>query len=194
MSDKPQEKDRPTAGFRNAGWTMTSLPSDVKVSVHPLQTSDGAAVNGFLYAGARTDTVLCIMHPREFLATHYLIPEILQCGVEGEPAGIDGIGLLQVNRLVTLRVLFQCKRYEGTVSPSQVRDFRGAMMGRSEHGIIITTGSYTSEAQREASRDGVPPIELIDAERIVEMCQDVKLGLRPVQTYEVDSRFFDEFE
>jgi pimeloyl-ACP methyl ester carboxylesterase len=70
----------PTAGFRNAGWTMGGIPGDVKVSVHPLQTSDGAAVNGFLYAGARTDTVLCIMHPREFLATHYLVPEILQSG------------------------------------------------------------------------------------------------------------------
>ena len=70
----------PTAGFRNASWTMGGLASDVKVSVHPLQTADGAAVNGFLYAGARSDTVLCIMHPREFLATHYLVPEILQSG------------------------------------------------------------------------------------------------------------------
>lgn len=72
--------DEPTAGFRNAGWTMGGIPADVKVSVHPLQTADGAAVNGFLYAGTRTDTVLCIMHPREFLATHYLVPEILQSG------------------------------------------------------------------------------------------------------------------
>ena len=72
--------EQATAGFRNAGWTMGNLPSDVKVSVHPLQTADGAAVNGFLYARTRTDTVLCIMHPREFLATHYLVPEILQSG------------------------------------------------------------------------------------------------------------------
>lgn len=74
------ETDKPTAGFRNAGWTMAGLPSDVRTTVHPLQTADGAAVNGFLYAGAKTDTVLCIMHPREFLATHYLVPEILQSG------------------------------------------------------------------------------------------------------------------
>lgn len=72
--------DGPTAGFRNAAWTMGNLPPDVKVSVHPLQTADGAAVNGFLFAGASSDTVLCIMHPREFLATHYLVPEILQSG------------------------------------------------------------------------------------------------------------------
>lgn len=72
--------DKAVAGFRNASWTMSGLPAGVKLSVHPLQTADGAAVNGFLYAAERSDTVFCIMHPREFLATHYLIPEILQCG------------------------------------------------------------------------------------------------------------------
>lgn len=69
-----------TAGFRNAGWTMQNLPADVSVTVHPLSTQDGAAVNGFLYAGKASDTVLCIMHPREFLATHYLVPEIVSAG------------------------------------------------------------------------------------------------------------------
>ena len=72
--------EQPTAGFRNAGWTMAGLPEGTTVSVHPLRTADGAAVNGFLYARDRSDTVLCIMHPREFLATHYLIPEILVAG------------------------------------------------------------------------------------------------------------------
>ena len=72
--------DQPTAGFRNAGWTMAGLPDDTRVSVHPLRTADGAAVNGFLYARGQSDTVLCIMHPREFLATHYFIPEILAAG------------------------------------------------------------------------------------------------------------------
>lgn len=69
-----------TAGFRNASWTMTGLPADVMVSVHPLQTQDGAAVNGFLYAKQAADTVLCIMHPREFLATHYLVPDLVSAG------------------------------------------------------------------------------------------------------------------
>ena len=72
--------DQPTAGFRNAGWTMGALSPDTTVSVHPLRTADGAAVNGFLYRNGPSDTALCIMHPREFLATHYLIPEILQSG------------------------------------------------------------------------------------------------------------------
>lgn len=69
-----------TAGFRNASWTMAGLPADVAVTVHPLQTQDGAAVNGFLYARQSADTVLCIMHPREFLATHYLVPDLVSAG------------------------------------------------------------------------------------------------------------------
>src|SRR5688572_6960342 len=69
-----------TAGFRNASWTMAGLPADVSVTVHPLQTQDGAAVNGFLYAKQSADTVLCIMHPREFLATHYLVPDLVAAG------------------------------------------------------------------------------------------------------------------
>jgi restriction system protein len=73
--------------------------------------------------------------------------------------GIDGVGILQVNALVSFKVLFQCKRVTGSVTPSQVRDFRGAMMGWADKGIIITTGSFTSDARKEAVRDGVPPIE-----------------------------------
>ena len=87
--------------------------------------------------------------------------EVTITGRSGD-GGIDGIGLLQVNPLVSFKVLFQCKRYSGSVTPSQVRDFRGAMMGRADKGIIITTGSFTSDARKEAVRDGVPPIELGD--------------------------------
>lgn len=107
--------------------------------------------------------------------------------------GIDGIGLLQVNQLVSFKVLFQCKRYLGSVSPSQVRDFRGAMMGRADKGIILTTGTFTSDARKEAVRDGVPPIELVDGEKLVEMCEKLELGLRSTQTYEIDDQFFQEF-
>jgi restriction system protein len=77
---------------------------------------------------------------------------------------------------------------------SHVRDFRGAMAGRADKGIIPTTGTFTAEARREASRDGVPPIELIDGEKLVDMLEQLELGLRPVKTYEVDHGFFKEFE
>lgn len=111
----------------------------------------------------------------------------------GGDGGINGYGTLQVNPLVSFKVLFQCKRYSGSVSPSQVRDFRGAMSGRADKGIIITTGTFTAEARREASRDGVPPIELIDGEKLVEMFKKLEFGLKPVKTYEIDESFFEEF-
>lgn len=107
--------------------------------------------------------------------------------------GIDGHGTLQINPLVSFKVLFQCKRYQKSVSPSHLRDFRGAMAGRADKGIFITTGTFTAEARREASRDGVPPIELIDGEKLVDMLEHLELGLKPVSTYEIDQAFFNEF-
>ena len=107
--------------------------------------------------------------------------------------GIDGHGTLQINPLVSLHVLFQCKKYSKAIVPSHVRDFRGAMTGRTDKGIIITTGTFTAEARREAMRDGAPPIELIDGQKLVDMFQKLELGLKPVTTYEIQEHFFDEF-
>jgi len=107
--------------------------------------------------------------------------------------GIDGYGILQLNPLVSFRLLFQCKKYSGAVSPSNVRDFRGAMTGRADKGIIITTGTFTAEARREASRDGAPPIELIDGEKLIDMLQKLELGLKPITVYEIEEKFFEEF-
>ena len=107
--------------------------------------------------------------------------------------GIDGNGLLQLNPFVSFRVLFQCKRYSGSVSVSQIRDFRGAMQGRADKGIILTTGGFTQDAKGEAVRDGVPPIELVDRDKLLDMLQELGLGLKPIVTYQVDDEFFDEF-
>jgi len=118
--------------------------------------------------------------------------EVSVTGRSGD-GGIDGIGVLQVNPLVSFKVLFQCKKYAGSVTPSQVRDFRGAMTGRADKGIIITTGSFTAEAKREAVRDGAPSIELVDGDRLVDMLENLQLGLTRVQTFELNSSFFDDF-
>lgn len=107
--------------------------------------------------------------------------------------GIDGVGILQVNALVSFKVLFQCKRYQGSIGPSQVRDFRGAMQGRADKGIILTTGTFTAEARREAVRDGVPPIELVDGEKLVDMMADLELGLVPVRAFRLDEGFFENY-
>ena len=108
--------------------------------------------------------------------------------------GLDGNGVVEVNPFVSFRVLFQCKRYQGSVSPAQVRDFRGAMAGRADKGIILTTGTFTSEAKREAVRDGVPPIELVDGEKLLDMFEKLELGLKPSVAFEIDLAFFDDFQ
>lgn len=108
--------------------------------------------------------------------------------------GIDGHGILQVNPLVTFRVLFQCKRYKDSVPPAQIRDFRGAMMGRADKGIFLTTGTFTREARKEAVRDGAPTIELVDAEKLMEMLESLELGVKPRTVYDVDTEFFKEYQ
>ena len=90
--------------------------------------------------------------------------------------GIDGIGILKMN-LLSFHVSFQCKRYQGSVGSGELRDFRGAMIGRGDKGIFITTGSFTSEARKEANRDGAPAIDLIDGEDLCNLLKDLKLGL-----------------
>jgi restriction system protein len=107
--------------------------------------------------------------------------------------GIDGTGILQLNPFVSFVVLFQCKRYQGSVTPSQIRDFRGAMMGRADKGIILTTGTFTTDAKKEARRDGAPPIELVSGEDLIKLFENLELGLTPRKTFEVNHRFFDEF-
>jgi restriction system protein len=91
--------------------------------------------------------------------------------------GIDGIGVLRIQELLSFHVYFQCKRYKGTVSAGAIRDFRGAITGRTDKGLFITTGSFTADAKKEATRDGVPPIDLIDGDRLCELLKDLKLGV-----------------
>jgi len=120
------------------------------------------------------------------------INEITVTGGTGDQ-GIDGKGIVKLNDVVSLNIVFQCKRYKETVSPHHVRDFRGAMQGRGEKGLIITTGRFTKEAKNEANRDGVTPIELIDGDRLVELFEKHHLGLKPVTIFEIDQEFFKGF-
>jgi len=119
--------------------------------------------------------------------------EVVVTGRSGD-GGIDGHGVFQLNPFVSFRVYFQCKRYEGSVGPSAVRDFRGATMGRADKSLVMTTGTFTSDAKREAVRDGVPPVELVDGERMLEMFEKLELGLKPRATYDLDLEFFKPFE
>ena len=107
--------------------------------------------------------------------------------------GIDGKGVVRVN-LVSFHVLFQCKRYQGSVGASTVRDFRGAMQGRTDKGLIITTGTFTPDARKEATRDGAPAIDLIDGTALCELLKDNRLGVsvEMVEQVTLIPEFFDE--
>jgi restriction system protein len=105
--------------------------------------------------------------------------------------GIDGIGVLRVN-LLSFQVLFQCKKYQGSVGASAIRDFRGAMVGRSDKGLMITTGTFTPDAKREATRDGAPAIDLIDGDQLCDLLKQYGLGVKTemVERMTVDPAWF----
>lgn len=106
--------------------------------------------------------------------------------------GIDGKGIINISGLISFHVIFQCKRYKGSVTSSQVRDFRGAMQGRADKGILITTGVFTRDAIKEATRDGAPPIDLIDGESLCYKLKELNLGVETklVEEVLVDREWF----
>ncbi len=106
--------------------------------------------------------------------------------------GIDGVGIARINGFLSFHVLFQCKRYQGSVTAGQIRDFRGAMQGRTDKGLLITTGTFTRDAIKEATRDGAPPIDLIDGEQVVQRLKELGLGVKitMVESVEVDTDWF----
>jgi len=103
----------------------------------------------------------------------------IQVEVTGQTGdgGVDGHGILRLGGLLSFHVIFQAKRWKGAVGASQVRDFRGAMVGRADKGLLITTGAFTKDAIREATRDGAPAIDLVDGDQLVEKLKQLSLGV-----------------
>jgi restriction system protein len=106
--------------------------------------------------------------------------------------GIDGVGVLRIE-LLSFQVFFQCKRYKGNVSSSSIRDFRGAMIGRTDKGLFITTGAFTQDARREATRDGAPALDLIDGEALCDLLKEKRLGVTTelVEQITIDTSWFE---
>ena len=107
--------------------------------------------------------------------------------------GIDGKGIARIHGFMSFHIFFQCKRYQGSVSASSIRDFRGAMVGRADKGLFITTGTFTPAAVKEATRDGAPPIDLVDGNDLAEKLKDLGLGIKKelVERATVDEQWFD---
>jgi restriction system protein len=107
--------------------------------------------------------------------------------------GIDGVGILRVN-LVSFQVYFQCKRWGSSVGAKDIRDFRGALQGRADKGLFITTSSFTKQASDEATRDGAIAIDLIDGARLCELLKEYSLGVKTekVERVSIDGKWFSE--
>jgi len=109
--------------------------------------------------------------------------------------GIDGRGIIKIGGMLSFHVIFQCKRYRGSVSAQQIRDFRGAMVGRADKGLFITTGTFTRDARHEASRDGAPPIDLIEGTELAEKMKELDMGVKvkTEEVVEIDKEWFKGF-
>ncbi|MED7930407.1 restriction endonuclease [Nonomuraea sp. LP-02] len=106
--------------------------------------------------------------------------------------GIDGWGKYRIS-LVSFPVFFQCKRYRGTVGAPEVQAFRGALSGRGDRGLMITTGTFTEPAKKEATRDGATPIDLIDGDQLCDLLKEYGIGvtttIRQVEDVVIDTDF-----
>lgn len=143
---------------------------------------------------------LLAMHPDAF---ERLIQRLLresgfiQVEVTGKSGdgGVDGKGIMRLGGLLSFHVIFQCKRYQGSVGAGHVRDFRGAMVGRADKALLITTGNFTKDAVREATRDGAPAIDLIDGDLLVDKLKELGLGIATeliqVEQVEIDHEWFN---
>lgn len=105
--------------------------------------------------------------------------------------GIDGTGKLKINGIFSFNVAFQCKRYKGSVSAGDIRDFRGSLATNIEKGVFITTGSFTKAARDEASEQGKQQIDLIDGDEFMNKLAEYSIGLKEVKTYDIDENFFN---
>lgn len=108
--------------------------------------------------------------------------------------GIDGVGVYRIS-LLSFRIYFQCKRYQSGIGSSDIRNFRGAMEGRGERGLFVTTSWFTKSAEEEASRPGARPIDLIDGSALAELIGKHGLGVSTEtrDTRTVDHSFFQDF-
>jgi len=127
------------------------------------------------------------------LLRHIGFENVKVTGQRGDQ-GVDGVGYLLINRFVRTKVMFQCKRYEGTVGPDKIRDFRGAIQGRAERGIFLTTGAFTRGAIDEAARENTTAIELVDIDRLLELMIEEGLGVKETRALKIEVDFFKPYQ
>jgi restriction system protein len=142
--------------------------------------------------------LLLSIHPGAF---ERLVQRILresgfsQVEVTGKTSdgGIDGKGIFKIAGLISFNVLFQCKRWQNSVGSVEIRNFRGALQGRADKGLFVTTGSFTRDAIKEASRDGATPIDLLDGEALTNKIKELNLGvsIEYVEKISINKNWFE---
>ena len=187
----PKEIDRQVRNLQKKDTTSETDADDRSTGGEELGYDDEAWVEGLI-------SKIMDISPSGFEKLCQLVLRrngFLKVEVSGRShdGGIDGIGILKIS-LVTFTVLFQCKRYRGTVSSDKIRDFRGAMSGRADKGILFTTGSFTREAIKEASRDGAETIELVDGKDFCYLLKDLGMGVKTKELVVIDEDFFGEYK
>lgn len=146
------------------------------------------------------DALLAVLKKMDATAFERLCKRMLResgfAKVENTPpshdGGIDGWGILPINDFVTFRVVFQCKRFDGSVGPDVVQKLRGAMPGNADRGLIITTGHFTTGAKKEAAHEHKAPVELVDGEALVDRLKALRLGVstKMVEQVTINPDFF----
>jgi restriction system protein len=111
-----------------------------------------------------------------------------------DDGGIDGVGRVKLGGLLGFPIVFQCRRWRGAVSANIIREFRGSMMGRADRGLTLTTSTFAREARQEATRDGAPPIDLLDGEELLDKLKELRLGVsvKMIEEVVVDPRWFEQ--
>jgi restriction system protein len=182
-------------GVRSQDAVIEGLVSETNDSIKTKDSAQADDDSEF----ARFSSVLKSLSAKGF--EHLCLRLLREAGFErlavtgrSNDGGIDGEGVLQVNDLVSFNVVFQCKKWEGTVPPKEIRDLRGAMAGRAEKAIFLTTSTFSINARSEAQRPGAAQIELVDGEKLFEMSKKYELGLKPRTVYDIDHSFFEAFK
>jgi len=191
QSQKIKNSDQPQDQTLTIATDVIDLKADINADINTDTSAEINGEDGFIPESEEEATplwrqqlyqTLLALEPAAFerLAQRLLRESgFVQVEVTGRSGdgGIDGKGIVRLSGLLSFHVMFQCKKYQGSVSSSHIRDFRGAIQGRADKGILITTGTFTRDAVKEATRDGATPIDLIDGEELMDKLKNLSLGV-----------------
>ena len=179
--DKVNEEERLRAKQKRQSQQDKDIPTDQEEPTAPEEQSDSWKDTLLDHMGKMSPDGFERLAQRLLREAGFVKVEVR--GKTGD-GGIDGVGILRVN-LVTFQVYFQCKRWVGSVGSKEIRDFRGALQGRADKGLFITTATFTKSATEEATRDGAIAIDLIDGDRLCDLMKEFELAVKTQQVEKV---------